>query len=180
MIDSFDPIVCTFSLSGTIYIVDEYSLEDRSQSASDEMMHDSITKMRSKYLSLHRISYDKCCTRFECITSIIYLIPEIYTLSFIVELKLECTECISLVLSTIIVRSEDVGEGKHSARNIGFFAEQEQCRCTIIGDSVIVDISIVTIESESIESISIRSRCHQFRCSTYIDDLSIIRIEHTN
>jgi hypothetical protein len=93
--------------------MDEYSLEDRRESASDEMMHHSITKMRCEYLPLNRISYDECCTRLEFIGFILYLIPELDTLRFIVELELECPESIPLIRSTIIICSENVGERKH-------------------------------------------------------------------
>lgn len=82
------------------------------------MMHHSVTKMWGKYLSLHRITDNECCTRLEFIGFILYLIPELDTLRFIVELELECTERIPFVRSTIIVRCEDVGERKHNPKNI--------------------------------------------------------------
>jgi hypothetical protein len=113
VIYSIDTVVSSLATARTIDIRDEYSLEERCESTSDEMMHDSITKMWCKYLSLKRISHDECRTRSELITATTYLVPEIYTLSLIVEFKFQCTNSTPLVRPTIIVGSEDVGERKH-------------------------------------------------------------------
>lgn len=108
--------------SRVIDIMDEYLLEYGFETTSDEMMHDSITKVRGKYLSLYRITDDECCTCLESICTTLDLIPECDTLPLIVELELECTDGIAFVCSTVIVRSEDVGEGKHdNPEKKGFF-----------------------------------------------------------
>jgi hypothetical protein len=45
VIYSIDTVVSSLATARAIDIVDEYSLEDRYEPTSDEMMHDSITKM---------------------------------------------------------------------------------------------------------------------------------------
>jgi hypothetical protein len=100
--------------------MDEHSLEDRLETTYDKMMDDSITEVAREYLTLYRISHDKCCTRLECICLTLYLFPELDTLALIVQLELERTISISLMLPTVIVGSEDVSERKHDARDIYF------------------------------------------------------------
>jgi hypothetical protein len=45
VIYSIDTVVSSLATARAIDIRDEYSLEKRCESASDDMMHDSITKM---------------------------------------------------------------------------------------------------------------------------------------
>jgi hypothetical protein len=110
--------VSALSLSRTIYIIDECALEDRLESTSDEMMDDAITEVARKYLSLHRISHDKCSARLELIASILDFMPKFDALALIMELEFESTIRISLMPSAVIVSSEDVSEGKHNPKNI--------------------------------------------------------------
>jgi hypothetical protein len=82
------------------------------------MMDDAITEVARKYLSLHRISHDKCSARLELIASILDFMPKFDALALIMELEFESTIRISLMPSAVIVSSEDVSEGKHNPKNI--------------------------------------------------------------
>ncbi len=93
--------------------MDESTFEERLESPSDEIMDDSISKVRSKYLTLNWISHDECRTRMKDISSLLYFVPELYTLTLIVKLELKCSMGISFVSSAIIICLEDVGEEKH-------------------------------------------------------------------
>ena len=90
--------------------MDERTLEDRLESTSDEMMHDSVSEVRSEDLPLYRISYDECCTRTKCISPTHDLLIESDTLTLIVELEFEGTIRMPLMSTAVIVGSEDVRE----------------------------------------------------------------------
>ncbi len=156
--------------------MDEDSLEDRLETASDEMMYDSITEVTRQYLSLHRISHDKCSARLEAICPTLYLFPEFYTFRLIVQLELESTIRISLVTTAIIVGSEDVSEGKHDARDI-YFRRNEQRRRAIESESVVVRVTIIAMDSPRIEALVILSQRHPVRPLALIHDLGVIRVE---
>jgi hypothetical protein len=110
--------VSAFSFSRTICIMDEDSLEERLETTCDELMDDSITEVARKYLSLHRISHDKCSARLELIASILDFMPKFDALALIMELEFESTIRISVMPSAFIVSSEDISEGKHNPKNI--------------------------------------------------------------
>ncbi len=156
--------------------MDEDSFEDRLETASDEMMDDSISEVRGEYLSLDGITHDECATGLESIGSTFYLFVEFYAFGLVVQLELESTIGMTLVSPTVIVCREDVGEGKHDARDI-HFRRKEQRRRTIESESGIVRVTTIAIESESIEAIVIRSRSHPVRSLALVHDSGIIRIE---
>lgn len=90
--------------------MDEKTLEIWIESPRYEMMHDSVSEVRSEDLPLYRISHDECGTRAKRISPFHDLLIEPDTLTLIVELEFEGTIRISLVSTTVIVGSEDVGE----------------------------------------------------------------------
>lgn len=104
------------SLSSCVVIVDEESFKFWMKPVGKEVMNDSITKSRYKYLSLHRIGEIDQLIGLWLICSIHDFPVELDTVRFIVLFKFHCLRSSPFTTATIKVCLKYIGEHRVPAR----------------------------------------------------------------